>query len=285
MAKSTYLGVAGTAHKVKKMYVGIAGKARKVKKGYIGVNGVARQFYAGNTKYFGTILQKQSSNTSQTFNQRELSTGALIGTVAIPVTPIASGPLLCVDRYWLGKGRMPNAKTKVQAVTLEPDTFAILSTFESLYNNYDFPFYSLVGGASTIVGGMSGRAYYVEKTDTITGAHVATLGQYYYSGTNAQPVTQNSFTFASRTHNSGDDDYNFVNDEWDFNTGSRIRNFSPAVYDSRNYFGTFNNTIYVYASYRYSGWYTFDYNTLAKLSEMQFARDASYIYEGHIVHN
>ena len=46
MAKSIYLGVAGTAHKVKKMYTSIDGKARKVKKGYIGVNGVARQFYS-----------------------------------------------------------------------------------------------------------------------------------------------------------------------------------------------------------------------------------------------
>lgn len=285
MAKNTYLGISGTAHKIKKMYIGIDGKARKVKKGYIGVNGVARQFYSGNTKYFGTILQKQSSSTSQTFNQRELNTGALIGTVAIPVTPIASGPLLCVDRYWLSKGQDPNNKAKVQAVTLEPDTFAILGTFESLRANYDFPIRSLVGGASTIVGGMSGRAYYIEKTDTLTGAHIGTMGQYYYSGTEAQPVTQNSFTFAARTYRSGDDDYNNVDVEWDFNTGSKIRNFNLAINDSRNFFGTFNNIIYVYASYRKSGWYTFDYNTLVKLSETQFARDASYVYEGHIVHN
>ena len=289
MAKSTYLGISGTAHKVKRIYTGIDGKARKVKKGYIGVNGVARQFYSGNTKYFGTILQKQSSSTSQAFNQRELKTGALIGTVAIPVTPITSGPLLCADRYWLCKGRVPNAAAKVQAVTLEPDTFVILSTFESLYNNYNFPTRSLVGGASAIVGGMSGRAYYIEKTDTLTGAHIGSMGQYYYSRTEAQPVTQSTFTFASRTYNSNDGDYNFVSSEWDFNTGTLIRNnfkFYVTYADSpRNIFGTLDNIIYTYFSYWNSGWYTWDYSTLAKLSEIVFSRDVNYSYEGHIVHN
>lgn len=289
MAKSTYLGISGTAHKVKRIYTGIDGKARKVKKGYIGVNGVARQFYSGNTKYFGTILQKQSSSTSQAFNQRELKTGALIGTVAIPVTPIASGPLLCVDRYWLGKGQVPNATTKVQAVTLEPDTFAILATFEALRNSYDFPFRSLVGGASTIVGGMSGRAYYIEKTDTLTGAHIGTMGQYYYSGTEAQPVTQSTFTFAARTYRSSDDDRNSAQREWDFNTGAIIRNnfniYVTFTDSPRNIFGTLDNIIYTYFSYWNSGWYTWDYSTLAKLSEIVFSKDASYTYEGHIVHN
>lgn len=46
MSKSMYVGVDGTAHKVKKAYVGVDGVARKVKKGYVGVDGVARQFFS-----------------------------------------------------------------------------------------------------------------------------------------------------------------------------------------------------------------------------------------------
>ncbi len=47
MAKGTYIGIGGTAHKVKKMYIGIGGVARKVKKIYIGVNGVAHLTWQG----------------------------------------------------------------------------------------------------------------------------------------------------------------------------------------------------------------------------------------------
>ena len=46
MAKSAYIGVDGTAQKVKKMFVGVEGVARKVKKAWIGVDGVARLFYS-----------------------------------------------------------------------------------------------------------------------------------------------------------------------------------------------------------------------------------------------
>lgn len=47
MAKKVYIGVGGTARKVKKMYFGVDGKARKVKKAYIGVGGKARPFWTG----------------------------------------------------------------------------------------------------------------------------------------------------------------------------------------------------------------------------------------------
>lgn len=45
MAKGGYLGVGGTARKIKKGYIGIGGTARKIKKGYLGVGGVARLIY------------------------------------------------------------------------------------------------------------------------------------------------------------------------------------------------------------------------------------------------
>ena len=53
MAKAVYLGVGGTAHKVRKAYIGVGGAARKVKKIYIGVGGQARLCYAEGMEYIG----------------------------------------------------------------------------------------------------------------------------------------------------------------------------------------------------------------------------------------
>lgn len=55
MAKRAYVGVDGTARKVKKLYAGVGGTARKVKKGYVGVNGTARPCWTGGElTYFGS---------------------------------------------------------------------------------------------------------------------------------------------------------------------------------------------------------------------------------------
>ena len=45
MAKGAYVGVNGTAHKIKNMYVGVNNVPHKVVKGYVGVNGVPKQFW------------------------------------------------------------------------------------------------------------------------------------------------------------------------------------------------------------------------------------------------
>lgn len=47
MSKAAYIGVGGTARKIKAIYVGDkSGKTRRVTAGYVGVGGVARQFFA-----------------------------------------------------------------------------------------------------------------------------------------------------------------------------------------------------------------------------------------------
>ncbi len=62
MANRAYIGVSGTARRVKKLYTGVNGKARKVRRGYVGVNGKARLFFRSNIEivrlptYFGTDL-------------------------------------------------------------------------------------------------------------------------------------------------------------------------------------------------------------------------------------
>ena len=45
MTQELYVGVDGTARRVKAMYVGVDGIARKVTNAYIGIDGLARQFF------------------------------------------------------------------------------------------------------------------------------------------------------------------------------------------------------------------------------------------------
>lgn len=56
MPKAGYIGVDGTARKIKKGYFGVDGAARKIRKGYIGVGGVARPCWSGDPiSYYGVI--------------------------------------------------------------------------------------------------------------------------------------------------------------------------------------------------------------------------------------
>ena len=51
MSKGLYVGVDGTARKVKTVYVGVDGVARKVKAAYVGVDGVAKKFFPAFTPF------------------------------------------------------------------------------------------------------------------------------------------------------------------------------------------------------------------------------------------
>lgn len=51
-----YIGINGTAHKIKNIYIGVNGVARKVIKAYIGVNGTTRLFYS-NLYTYSTNIQ------------------------------------------------------------------------------------------------------------------------------------------------------------------------------------------------------------------------------------
>ena len=88
MAKSIYLGVAGTAHKVKKMYTSIDGKARKVKKGYIGVNGVARQFYSAGYGDAPEGTYALNADADAMIYSIDPNTMINLGTVASGLAPI-----------------------------------------------------------------------------------------------------------------------------------------------------------------------------------------------------
>lgn len=61
MGGKLYVGVGGTATRIKKLYVGVNGVARKVKKLYVGVNGIARKvFGGGELVYSGKATSLQS---------------------------------------------------------------------------------------------------------------------------------------------------------------------------------------------------------------------------------
>lgn len=61
MAKRIYIGVGGTARRVKKAYIGMGGVARRIKKAYIGVGGVARPIYSTELEYWGEAAALGSS--------------------------------------------------------------------------------------------------------------------------------------------------------------------------------------------------------------------------------
>ena len=69
MAKQSYIGIDGTARKVKNMYIGIDNVARKIKKAYIGINGVARLFYSGSLfEYYGVTSMNEARYNCPTAN-------------------------------------------------------------------------------------------------------------------------------------------------------------------------------------------------------------------------
>ena len=89
MAKGVYIGVGGTAQKVKKMYVGVSGVARKVKKAYIGVDGAARLWWASdpletslsyNTKATELSVARHSSMSGKIKEKYALFCGGNIRT-------------------------------------------------------------------------------------------------------------------------------------------------------------------------------------------------------------
>ena len=56
MAKKAYIGVDGTARKIKKGYIGIDDIAHRIKKAYVGIGGVARPCWpTGELTYYGVI--------------------------------------------------------------------------------------------------------------------------------------------------------------------------------------------------------------------------------------
>lgn len=90
MGGKLYVGVSGTATKVKKLYVGVNGIARKVKKLYVGVNGIARKVFSSGISYYGTATSLSSS--------RPYATGATIGNYAVIAGGGAVGSTV-VDSY------------------------------------------------------------------------------------------------------------------------------------------------------------------------------------------
>lgn len=56
-----YIGIGGTAKKIKNIYIGVNGVAKQVKKAYIGVGGVAKQWYSSISS-LGDLLANHRSN-------------------------------------------------------------------------------------------------------------------------------------------------------------------------------------------------------------------------------
>ena len=92
-----YIGIGGTAKKVKNIYVGVGGVAKKVKKGYIGVGGVAKQWYSA----LPTLEELFSTAALYSSTAAGWITGDLGVTIAQTGTfysIFTSGGALCITR-------------------------------------------------------------------------------------------------------------------------------------------------------------------------------------------
>lgn len=108
-----YIGIGGTAKKVKNIYVGVGGVAKKVKKGYIGVGGVAKLWYSsgwvwdiytiGYNTLAGESMSLSSSKafyagTGYTIDQ---NTGSFIVDCSTQIAKSSSGASTAVGKYFV----------------------------------------------------------------------------------------------------------------------------------------------------------------------------------------
>jgi len=82
MARGAYIGVGGTARKIKRIYVGVGGVARRVAAAYIGVGGVARLCHLVDNSTGAVVYSTVTMQSNFTVP---------IGVRSIAVTAIAGG--------------------------------------------------------------------------------------------------------------------------------------------------------------------------------------------------
>ena len=75
-----YIGIGGTAKKVKNIYVGVGNVAKKVKKGYIGVNGVAQLWYKSQREWVWDVYQYGYNLVEGTSFSQSVSSAFYAGT-------------------------------------------------------------------------------------------------------------------------------------------------------------------------------------------------------------
>ena len=88
-----YIGIGGTAKKIKNIYIGVGGVAKQVKKAYIGVGGIAKLWYSSQKSlvYYGTL-------TDLSVARAEI-TSASIGNYAIFAGGRTGSAQSTVDAY------------------------------------------------------------------------------------------------------------------------------------------------------------------------------------------
>ena len=149
-----YIGIGGTAKKVKNIYVGVGGVAKKVKKGYIGVNGVAKLWYSALPtlkELFSTVHYYATNAGAATTNIQSVN----ISRIGTWYSILSRGGALCI------------AKTIIMQ-----DTSLPAGNLTGEYEN-------LVSFAASGVSSISAEAYSngqyitIEMTSRGRGVHVA----------------------------------------------------------------------------------------------------------------
>lgn len=136
-----YIGIGGTAKKVKNIYVGVGGVAKKVKKGYIGVGGVAKLWYTSQREWIWDVYTVNSgyrevegssttvtrssafyAGTTYTFNQ---NTGEFSVAQTTQISRNSTGATNAVGKYYV---TLTNSSGTQTGTTLYLITAATYST-------------------------------------------------------------------------------------------------------------------------------------------------------------
>lgn len=120
MALKTYIGVNGTARRVKNAYFGKDGKAHRVRKAYIGIGGKARPCWTGHLDYWGelsgvTLSAAKKDLTAATIGNYALFAGGVVGSQIVKTVDAVSSGLSKTTPSSLNYGRCYLASTSTES--------------------------------------------------------------------------------------------------------------------------------------------------------------------------
>ena len=75
-----YIGIGGTAKKIKNIYIGVGGTAKQIKKAYIGVGGVAKLWYRSQREWVWDVYQYGYNSVEGTSFSQSVSSAFYAGT-------------------------------------------------------------------------------------------------------------------------------------------------------------------------------------------------------------
>lgn len=186
-----YIGIGGTAKKIKNIYIGVGGTAKQVKKAYIGVNGVAQLWYSSQREWVWDVyavnsgynlIEGESSSgsgygafyagTSYTLNQ---STGEFTVEQTTQIARSSTGATNAVGKYVIDTYSSSGTYTGSTVYLITAASYSWLSGLSLTVTPYTSQYYenrgSLVGSVTDLdvtaypMNGIQNRYWYVLRND------------------------------------------------------------------------------------------------------------------------